>query len=288
MTPTSVTAFCPGHISGYFKRVAGADPATTGSIGAGIVISEGVTATVSPAKTTSICIRQHSPARENPVTFEDSPPLSFALDRLGVSANIVTECNLPIGAGFGLSAAALLSTLTALNRLSGLGLSTHDIALIAHEAEVIHQTGLGDVSACQAGGRVLRKGPGIDADIERKFDIREPLYAVCFGPIHTPSVLGSPDQMDRVSAAFPPVYPESPGDFFTLSRQFAKDSGLMTGEVQQVLDSCKAAGVPASMTMLGNGVFACGRNAHAVLSPFGSVYEFRMAEAGARITGERT
>lgn len=286
MSLTSVTAYCPGHISGYFKRVAGADPATTGSLGAGIVISEGVSATVTPCTTTSICIRQFSPGKKSPVTSDASPPLSFVLERLGVNAGIVTECSLPIGAGFGLSAAALLSTLTAVNRLFGLGLNPHDIARLAHEAEVVHRTGLGDVSACQGGGRVLRKGPGIDADIERTFDILKPLYAVSFGPIHTPSVLGSTEQMEQVAAAFPAGYPGSPADFFNLSQKFARDSGLMTDKVREVLDHCEAAGVLASMTMLGNGVFACGRRAEEVLARFGHVYEFRMAEAGARITGE--
>ena len=288
MSQTPVTAFCPGHISGYFKRVAGADLATTGSTGAGIVISEGVTATVFPSDTTSIYIRDFSKDRKNPVICNSSPPLSFVLERLGVSATVVTECNLPIGAGFGLSAAALLSTLTAVNRLLGLDLSVHDIALSAHEAEVVHRTGLGDVSACQAGGRVLRKGSGIDAEIERRFDIREPLYAVCFGPIHTPSVLGSPEQMERVSAAFPRIHPDSPDSFFNLSRQFTRDSGLMTDQVKKVLDICEEEGVLSSMTMLGNGVFACGRNANEVLGRFGRVYEFRMAETGARIIGAAT
>jgi len=286
MSQISVTAFCPGHISGYFKRVAGADPAATGSIGAGIVISEGVAAMVSPSDTTSICIRQHSSVRDKPFISDSSPPLSFVLEKLGVNAAITTDCNLPIGAGFGLSAAALLSTLTAVNRLFGLGLSAHDIALSAHEAEVIHRTGLGDVSACQGGGRVLRKGPGIDADITRAFDIREPLYAVSFGPIHTPSVLGSPEQMARVSAAFPGSYPEDPAGFFHLSRQFARESGLVTHEVETVLLRCEEEGVLSSMTMLGNGVFACGRNARRVLGEFGIVYEFEVAKAGARITGE--
>jgi pantoate kinase len=50
MTPASVTAFCPGHISGYFKRVNGQTLATTGSIGAGVVIDEGVTVTVSASQ----------------------------------------------------------------------------------------------------------------------------------------------------------------------------------------------------------------------------------------------
>jgi pantoate kinase len=286
MSLSSVTAYCPGHISGYFKRIAGADHASTGSIGAGIVISEGVMATVTHSEKTAISIRQNSPERNNTAVLTDSPPLSYVLSRLGVKATVVTECNLPIGAGFGLSAAALLSTLTAANRLFGLNLEPHDIALLAHEAEVIHKTGLGDVSACQGGGRVIRKGPGIDAVIERIFDIRDPLYAVCFGPIHTPSVLGSPDQMERVSSAYPKEYPWNPADFFNLSCRFATESGLMTAEVGRVTAKCHEAGIPASMTMLGNGAFACGKRAKEVLSPFGHVYEFHVAEIGARITGE--
>ena len=79
----------------------------------------------------------------------------------------------------------------------------HEIARIAHETEVEHRTGLGDVAACQAGGRVVRTGAGIDGRIERLFDLPEPVYAISFGPISTPSVLSSPEQMERVAQAFP-------------------------------------------------------------------------------------
>ena len=58
MKPSAVIAFCPGHISGYFKKISGDTPASTGSIGAGIVISEGVTSTVRPSDRTSISIQQ--------------------------------------------------------------------------------------------------------------------------------------------------------------------------------------------------------------------------------------
>ena len=42
-------AFCPGHISGYFRPLRGVSPEKTGSAGAGIVISEGVTVQVKPS-----------------------------------------------------------------------------------------------------------------------------------------------------------------------------------------------------------------------------------------------
>jgi len=286
MKPASVTAFCPGHISGYFKRVHGTTIATTGSIGAGIVISHGVTATVQKADVTSILVNHITSSGKKETVAMESPLLSSVIRELGITASVVTECTLPIGAGFGLSAAALLATLTALNRLNELQMPEHQIAQIAHNAEVTHRTGLGDVAACQNGGWVVRNGPGVDAVIDRRFDQDMPVYAISFGPIHTPTVLGSQEQMDRVSAAFPLQSPKTLPEFFQISRQFAQDSGLMTQNVEMVLEHCTKQGIPASMTMLGNGVFACGREAGVLLSEFGRVYECTIAHQGTRILGD--
>ena len=283
MKPAHVVAFCPGHISGYFKRIAGDTLATTGSIGAGIVISEGVTATVEPADRISICIKRKSSTGAPFDVSSGSPLLEHVMEHLNVSASVITECTLPIGAGFGLSAAALLATLTALNHLFDRGMNAEEIAQCAHAAEVTHHTGLGDVAACQGGGWVIRSGPGIHGLIERRFDMPEPLYAVSFGPIHTPTVLGSSAQMERLSSAFPKTTPENVEDFFLLSRHFSEQSGLMTREVKKVIRRCDEAGVPSSMTMLGNGVFAYGRKARDVLLPLGHVYEFHVSGTGAHI-----
>jgi len=283
MKQRTVTAFCPGHISGYFRRIEGDSIATTGSIGAGIVISEGVTATVAPAESTSVSVDRKDETGNLIHQSPKSPPLEYVLGKLGVTASVTTECRLPIGAGFGLSAAALLATLTAVNQSQSLDLSPHDIAALAHEAEVIHKTGLGDVAACQGGGRVVRSGPGIDAGITRSFDLPEPLYAVSFGPISTPSVLGSKEQMERVAAAFPPGLPKDAGDFFRISRLFAEKSGLLTKEAGAVISTCADNNIPASMTMLGNGVFAYGKNGRDILSASGDVYEFTVAREGTRI-----
>jgi pantoate kinase len=278
-----VVAFCPGHISGYFKKVMGETIATTGSVGAGIVISEGVIATVKPADKISICIKRRSPSGTSFEVSYGSPLLENMMEKLGVTASVVTECSLPIGAGFGLSAAALLATLIGLNHLFDLGLNTGQIVQYAHAAEVTHHTGLGDVAACQGGGRVTRFGPGIHGMIERRFDMPEPLYAVSFGPIHTPGILDSPAKMARVSSAYPRTIPENFEDFFLLSRHFAEHSGLMTRDVRKVIRYCNAAGIPSSMTILGNGVFAYGRKAREVLLPFGHVYEFHVSVTGAHI-----
>lgn len=273
MVQTAV-AFSPGHISGYFRRVEGSDPASTGSIGAGVVINEGVRSTVEPARETSVRVIHQGHA------FAGSPPIEYALDRLGVAARVTTECRLPIGAGFGLSAAALLATLTAANELFALTLTAEEVAAYAHEAEVLHRTGLGDVAAIQAGGVVCRKGAGIHAEITRIYP-EEPLYAISLGPLPTASVLSSPEAMARIAAAYPDRCPRDLADFCRLSRRFAESSGLIAAEVREVLQACDTAGVPASMTMLGNGVFACGNGAEAVLSRFGEGYRLCVARRGA-------
>jgi pantoate kinase len=286
MKPKTVTAFCPGHISGYFRRIEGDTIATTGSIGAGVVITEGVTVTVEPSETTSVVIVRRGKTGKLYGEGSGSGLLTDIIEDLGVTTSITTECLLPIGAGFGLSAAALLATLTAVNRLYMLEMSQDEIAQSAHHAEVEHRTGLGDVAACQGGGRVVRYGPGIHGHIDRTFDMPEPLYAVSFGPIHTPAVLSSPEQMERVSSAFPQTTPANPMDFFRISRGFAENSGLMTQEASDIIHICDAAGIPASMTMLGNGVFAYGRKAGDLLLPFGPVYRFHVAKAGVRVIEE--
>lgn len=282
MTGGSV-AFCPGHISGYFKRVIGQDAASTGSSGAGIVITEGVHARVEPSNHTSICICRRDGSGGPAIISRESPPIAYAMKMLSLNATVTTECSLPIGAGFGLSAAAILATLTALDNLYNLGLGDDRIARAAHKSEIVHRTGLGDVSACRGGGLVVRTNAGIAAPVRRYLSLPEPVYAVSFGPIHTPDVLGSKEQMDKVTAAFPEKVPQTMGEFFSLSKKFSQKSGLLTPEVSEVLIRCENAGVPASMTMLGNGVFAYGVKAKDVLSGFGTLYEMHIEQKGPRI-----
>jgi pantoate kinase len=240
----------PGHISGYFRRILGDTAQATGSCGGGIVIEEGVLARAGPSR--SPAVRMIFPG-SRPIA--GGPPLiESAMERLGVSAEVTTESTLPAGAGFGLSAAALLASISALSALFDLRLSDREIASLAHEIEVIHRTGLGDVAACQGGGIECRKGPGIWAEIDRIPDPGRVIHAVSFGPIPTPQVLGDPARMERIDHAFPGRCPRDLGDLFSLSRDFVERSGLVTPRVREVLAP--------------------------VLSSFGEVFRLRIAGRG--------
>lgn len=311
----AAVARSPGHISGYFRRIPGATPRETGSAGAGIVIEEGVTARAVPSTVPRVKVlsplplqggagilsrgppsppgrSRHSPegpqspgtttAPSNPwlPAGPGIPLIETAMERLGVTAEVTTESPLPAGAGFGLSAAALLASISALSALFDLRLPDREIATLAHEIEVENRTGLGDVAACQGGGVECRRGPGVGADILRIPAPGQVLHAVSLGPIPTPAILGDPARMERIDRAFPGRCPRDIRDFLALSRSFADASGLVTPRVQEILGACDRAGVKASMTMLGEGVFALGEAAAPVLAPFGKVYRLRVAERG--------
>ncbi len=279
-------AWSPGHVSGYFRRCADADGAATGSIGGGIVIAEGVMVEAVGSDAPSVRVLVCSGGSRVSVA-DSSPPVEYLMDRLDAPAALTTRCTLPIGAGFGLSAAALLASGAALSALHGLDLSRSEIAAAAHEAEVRFRTGLGDVAAAQGGGVVVRRGPGVDVEILR-FPSDEPVAAVSFGPIPTPGVLDSEDAMARVRAAFPSAEPRGLEELVRLSRTFAERSGLVTPRVRAALAACDEAGVPASMTMLGDGVFAVGPAADRVLARFGRVYRLHVASEGFRLLEEES
>ena len=279
----AAVAFCPGHISGYFRPVQAGSPKERGSTGAGIVISEGVMVKLEQSARTTVEITRvdnHGSVIER---IAGSPPITYLMEVLGVTSKVITRCHLPISAGFGLSAAALTASALAANQVFSLGLTSAECSGYAHEAEIVHRTGLGDVAACQGGGIDCRKGPGTDADIARLTGPFPPLFAVTFGPLPSPGILGSQRVMEQVTRAFPGRCPGAIEELLDLSRKFAEESGLITPEVRQAIDLCDRAGVRASMTMLGNGIFAIGENAFPVLSVFSPVFSLQVATSGPRL-----
>ncbi len=156
MTPAYVTAFCPGHISGYFRRVNGHNPATTGSIGAGIVISEGVTATVRSARESSVVVRVESRQGVSREVLRESPPLSSVPRPFGGLSSSGDDLPPSDRCRFWSFCSSAACHTYRYERLFSLNLSIDDIAELAHETEVTFRTGLGDVS-CMPGWRSCRK-----------------------------------------------------------------------------------------------------------------------------------
>ncbi|MDO5844538.1 MAG: GHMP kinase [Methanocorpusculum sp.] len=262
--------FAPGHISGYFKRVDGLSIQTTGSLGAGVVIDKGVYVKMSPSKELNVKINGET---------VDSWLIREVLEPFGKNADVEVTAEMPIGSGFGMSAAGLLASYFAADAVFDLGLSKNDMFLKAHAIEVKHGTGLGDVTAISCGEIVVRTKPGIHGILKKFYDDRD-IYCLSFGEIPTNEVISSPEKMKKVEEAFPQSVPSNADEFMKNSLEFARNSGLLLSELEEIIQACESENIPCSMTMLGKGVFAFGEKAKEILEKFGEPVKLRINSTG--------
>ena len=155
--------------------------------------------------------------------------------------------DVPIGAGFGSSAAGALSTALALSNALGLKLTYNQLGRIAHAAEVKCKTGLGTVGPIMLGGCILTVEPG--APGIGVID-RIPLsadYAVVtgvFGSTPTKQVLSSPEKREIINLwgrkTLEAILAEpSVENFLVCCREFAEKAGFMTERTQAIGASCR-------------------------------------------------
>ena len=245
------TAFVPGHITGFFSVQSAAKPAQSGSLGAGITLSDGVEVTITPGSGCRLNGEVTS------VTAVDS-----VRSRLGVEAAVDATTPLPLGAGFGVSGALALGTALAANSVFDCGKSENELITMAHCAEVEAGTGLGDVVAQARGGLPIRIDPGSPS--HGRLDgvaARPRIEYVTFGELSTADVLA--DDTEALSRAGESVLShllEWPtlDRFMSAAREFADDTDLLTDDVADAIDAVDEAGGDAAMAMLGDTVFAVG------------------------------
>ncbi|MFB6362223.1 MAG: GHMP kinase [Halobacteriales archaeon] len=241
-------AFAPGSVTGIFAPPGPEEPRTR-SRGASFAIQAGIIATVQPAGTTRVTLDGE------PTDFE---PVARVLDRLGVTARVDLERSIPIGAGFGASGAATLSTALAVNAEFDLGRDREELLAEAHEAEVAAGTGLGDVFIQEAGGLRWSTGDGMTSTTPE-----DRIEYVSYGSIPTNEVLGDATALDHireVGTEALEALPSRPSmrEFTAQAWSFAEDTGLVTDRVGETVERVQASGGAASMSMLGETVFAVG------------------------------
>ena len=276
----SARAFAPAHISGIFIIDIKKDPIHSGSMGAGICLEDGAVTTVRPAKETTIKI--NGDVCEAPTTVSTIKLLTKE------PVLVETALNIPIGAGFGASAAGSLSTALAMNKSLSLNMTFNDLAKSAHIAEVKNRTGLGDVAGMTCGGIDIRKHAGIPpvGIIDRILCTDEIISWVCFGEISTKSILADDIRKKSINKAGRLRLKEllkkpTIDNFFMQSCAFAKEIDLMSPQVRDAIEAVEAAGGISSQAMLGNTVFAI--NDNGALSEFGEVKKSRISHAGAHL-----
>lgn len=287
MTETAV-AFSPGHISGFFDPYYSRDPKKSGSTGAGISISLGVTAKV----------RVLPSSKQEVNVFINNKPSEASTTKLTVmqligdepfKVDVKLNQSLPVSQGFGMSGAGALSAALATAKL--VGLSKMDAIEAAHSAEVAYRTGLGDVVAESFGGIEIRRSPGLPpwGVVEHIPGNYKIVLCVVGDKLSTSKVLSDETVLRRVrdvSKACLVELLDNPSieNLFKLSYRFAKETNLLTERLDKAIKAASNYGM-ASMCMLGNAVFAVGKTKRLleVLKPFGSTYECVIDTTGATV-----
>ncbi|WP_296888888.1 pantoate kinase [uncultured Methanobrevibacter sp.] len=255
----SVSVFIPAHITGFFSIENNDDPLKNGSCGAGFLLDRGVETTLKDSSEFKINVNQGSDIVINEVLKYFNIEDSF---------EITQDIQLPIGAGFGTSAASALSLSLALNEFFDFGYSKNECGQIAHKAEVSLGGGLGDVIGQTGSGLVLRTRPGAPG-IGKIKSFEEDLYVATkfFGKIDTASVIRNLEQKKIISTNGHKCLEKfkkdsSVDNFLRLSLEFSLNTKLMTNEVQSLVDYFNSVDdiLGASMAMLGNTVFAFADN----------------------------
>ncbi len=249
------SVFVPGHITGFFSIENHDVSLKNGSCGAGFLISKGVRTTISPADELEIEVNQG-----------DSTVIDEVLSILEVETNfkIAQDIQLPIGAGFGTSAASALSLSLALNEFLDLGYSEELCGQVAHMAEVNLGAGLGDVIAQTGNGLVLRTSPGAPGIGEIKSFEQDVFIAYkTFGEIETSEIITDSKHKEIISASgrkYLELFEKESSleNFLSFSNQFAHEIGLMSEEVKNLIDYFNSSSdiLGSSMAMLGNTAFA--------------------------------
>jgi pantoate kinase len=279
----SARAWVPSHVTGFFAAHRSDESRLSGSIGCGLCLSLGATTTIQSApeiQDTEILLNGN---------VSDAPVSRFVAEELAKEpVRVETELAMPFGAGFGASGAGALGSSYALNSYFDLGLTANEAAAVAHEAEVMNRTGLGDVIAQNAGGLVVRLQPGAPGTgcIDRIPVPPLPVSYVVHGPISTRAILSDEKVMKAVNMAGEAALKEllkrpTFTHFLQLSRRFTVQSGLASDWAMQAIEAVEAAGGMASMIMLGDAVFAWG-GAEALKS-FGEVHTTTISQRGANL-----
>ena len=185
------SVFVPGHITGFFNIENHDVSLKNGSCGVGFLLSKGVRTTISPADKLDVDVNQG-----------DETVIGEVLKILEIddTFKITQDIQLPIGAGFGTSAASAFSLTLAINEFLDLGYSEELCGQIAHMAEINLGAGLGDVIAQTGQGLVLRTKSGAPGIGEIKSFRHDVFIAYkTFGSINTADIIRDPHHKQILS-----------------------------------------------------------------------------------------
>jgi pantoate kinase len=306
-------AVCPAGISSFFEicnvdstGTPLTDPSKIGARGGGLAITHGVRARVQTQ-------RSHSPRIEISINSKPAPEAHttrWALERLlektGSTLNVQVDIRVrvPIGAGYGSSAAGTAASCLALADVLELPVTYNELGKITHVAEVINRTGLGTAAAVFVGGFVLVTEPGAPGigSVDRLLFPRDHSIVCAFlESLPTRKLLSQTDLASRVNPSAERAMesirqkPEL-HTFLTEARKFGQEIGLESPDITNLIDTMMSAGaIGAAQNMIGKAVHGVVENRNAIRVfrlvkkkfPTATVFLSHLDERGVRVTTHR-
>jgi len=263
------TAFCPAHITGFFKAHLEDQYSTLenlGSMGAGFSIKEGVTTkvTINSRNNQEPNFRITTNGYQSDKTDVSEYVLNEFL-KLGEFANkffdIEHNISIPVGYGLGSSGAVALSLSFALDKVLETKLDKIRIGQIAHNAEVNCKTGLGDVLASYYGGfeiRVKAGAPGIGS-VEKIDTEKISVIMICFSPISTNKFIKERlSQINGLGGKMVEKLLESKNyeHFQDMSLEFAKYVDVMTPRMEKLVKDLSENNIKCGIALFGETIFS--------------------------------
>jgi pantoate kinase len=249
--------FSPASVTCFFSPSIGSSGSNSSSRGCAINLEKGVKAYVEAASSTEIFFNGIS---------KSIAPVEYVVRRLSPEPlKISLESSLPLGCGFGISAASCLSAALVIAKRYELTLSRTELGNVAHEAEVIYKTGLGDVASQLCGGIVYRRCEKGPLDSEQLAVNLKPIYFKIFEELETAEILNNPALVKMVTEKGAVatqwlrenIASLTLADILSHSLTFAQDAGLITNNlVASCIADVLLEGGHATMIMLGQGVMS--------------------------------
>jgi len=267
-------AFSPAGISSFFEicdRTDDGQPIVdlerVGARGGGFGIQKGVLTEVSVSEAKANRIRVFINGKLAPEAETTRAVSQMLLSKSEKFCNVVVnhKIDIPIGAGFGSSAAGALTTGLALSKALELPLTYNQIGRIAHVAEIQCKTGLGTVGPLMLGGCVITVEPGAPGiSVIDRIPLSDDYMIVAgvFGSTPTKQVLASAEkrrEINRYGRRTLEVILAEPSveNFMTCCQDFAEKAGFMTARVRHLVKLAEKAGaVGAAQNMVGEAVHA--------------------------------
>jgi pantoate kinase len=261
---SKVTYWVAGHLTGIFEiKDSSKNILEKGSLGAGLSIKRGVQTSVSYNEQPTVDIyfnNEKTHSTYSAVTEKVIELLVPKKDRTHFQIN--HDFEVPLSTGFGASAAGALGCAFSINDYLQLNRPKIELFRIAHQAEVLLRSGLGDIIGLFQGGLEIRTkegapGYGKTTAFSNVEDWK--LATISFGSLSTSEILSDPHKRQLINTSGHKLVQqliETPtfSKFINLTKKFTRSASLMSLNLQKFIAALPK-GIEASQIMLGDSLF---------------------------------